>query len=445
MKIILKQGRILDPSVEMDVVGNVIIEDDQLVEIGPDVPVEEDADVVIDCTGLWIAPGFVDPHVHLREPGDEHKETIASGTQAAAAGGFTTICCMPNTRPVLDNPAIIDFILDKAAAPDAGGVFVAPVGALTLGGNSESIADLAAMKRAGIVAASDEGFPIQNARIMSRALEICKELDLPVMVHSEDLTLSADSVMNEGAMSAMLGLRGAPRSAEEIMVMRNCLLSLHTGCQVHIMRVTTWGAVEMVRQAKYLGARVTCEIAPHNFCLTEEAVGEFDPRFKTTPPLRGRNDVDLLLQALADGTIDCVASDHSPHAAYEVEVPFDAAPFGMAGLESAAAVTFTELTHKGILSPLDTIRKLSTAPAKILKLDAGTLQPFETPVAQVTLIDPELEWNFDVHRTFSKGKNSPFQGKALKGKVLMVFCGSEIYRDAAFAPSREQVRLQLRS
>jgi len=271
---------------------------------------------------------------------------------------------------------------------------------------------------------------------MTRAMEFCSQLDLPIMAHCEDLELSRYGSLNEGAMSAMLGLKGMPRSAEEIMVMRNCLLALHTGCQVHIMRVSTWGAVEMIRQAKYLGARVTCEICPHHFTLTEEAVGEFNPIFKTTPPLRTQHDLDILLQAIADGTVDCIASDHSPHADYEVQVPFDEAPFGMAGLESAVGVTLTELTHKGILTPLDTIRKLSTAPAEILRLDAGTLQPFETPVAQVTLIDPDYEWVFDVNRTFSRGKNNPFHGRELKGKVMMTISGGEIYRDAHFEERR---------
>lgn len=436
MKIILKNGRILDPSQELDVIGNVIIEDEVVVEVGSDVEVEEDADEIIDCTGLWITPGLVDMHVHLREPGEEQKETIATATQAAAAGGFTTVCCMPNTNPPLDNAALIDFILDRAASPLAGGVFVAPVGSLTEGNRGDRIANLEAMRKAGIVAASDEGCATQNSKVMNRAMEYCNQLDLPILAHCEDYTLSDGGVMNEGAVSAMLGLKGMPRSAEEIMVMRNCLLSLHTGCQVHIMRVSTWGAVEMIRQAKYLGARVTCETCPQYLCLTEEMMADFAPEFKTTPPLRTQVDIDLLMQALADGTIDVIASDHSPHADYEVQVPFDEAPFGMAGLESCLSVTLTHVTHSGVLSPLETIRKLSTAPAKILRLDAGTLRPGDSPVAQVTLIDPELKWKFDVQKTFSKGKNTPFNGMELKGKAVLTISGSEIYRDASFDNAR---------
>lgn len=437
MKTVLKNGRILDPSQNIDVIGNVVIENDQVVAFGPKLDVK-DATETYDCKGMWITPGLVDPHVHLREPGQEHKETILSGTQSAAAGGFTTVCCMPNTTPPLDSPALIDFLMDKAASPEAGGVFVAPVGALTMGNSEGQLSDLAALKRAGIVAASDEGSPIQSAKVMTRAMEFCVQIDLPIMAHCEDLTLSEGGSMNDGSVSAMLGLKGMPRSSEEVAVMRNCLLSLHTGCQLHVLRVSTWGAVEMIRQAKYLGAPVTCEICPHHFVLTEEAIGEFNPNFKTTPPLRTQLDIDILLQAITDGTIDCIASDHSPHARYEVEVPFEEAPFGMVGLESVVGVTLTYLTHKKQLSPLETIRKLSTAPAEILRLEAGTLKPGETPVAQITVIDPNIEWTFDVNRTFSKGKNSPFQGMKLKGKPMLTFCGSEIYRDAFFDDSRYQ-------
>lgn len=435
MKVLLKNGRILDPSQDLDFVGSLLIEDDQIEAYGPDLR-QVDADEVYDCTGMWICPGLVDPHVHLREPGQEHKETIITGTQAAAAGGFTNICCMPNTNPPLDNAALIDFILDRSASPESGGVFVAPVGALTKGMAGQQITDLAAMKRAGIVAVSDEGFPIQNSLVMHRAMEYCLQLDLPIMAHCEDLSLSDGGSMNDGAISAMLGLQGIPRSAEEVAVMRNCLLAMNTGCQLHVMRVSTWGAVEMIRQAKHLGANVTCEVTPQHFVFTEENVGEFDPLFKMTPPLRTQVDIDIILQALNDGTIDCISSDHSPHANHEVEAPFDDAPFGSAGLESAVGATLTYLTHRGILSPLETVRKLSTAPAQILRLDAGTLRPGETPVAQLTVIDPDCEWTFDVSRTFSLGKNSPFHGLKFRGKSMLTFCGSEIYRDAMFPNSR---------
>jgi dihydroorotase len=435
MKTVLKNGRILDPSQELDIVGSVVIEHAQITDVAESVD-ETGAVEVYDCTGLWIAPGFVDMHTHLRQPGETHRENIMTGTQAAAAGGFTTVCHMPNTTPALDDPALVDYIFDRAASPEAGGVFVAPVGALTLGNQGERLSDLSALKKAGIVAASDEGHPIQDASVMRRAMEVCLQLDLPIMAHSEDRSLSGNGCMNEGAISAMLGLKGIPRSAEEVAIMRNCLLSLNTGCPMHIMRVSTWGGVEMVRQAKYLGAPVTCDVAPHHFSLTEDSVGEFDPNFKTTPPLRTEIDVELIQQAMQDGTIDCVASDHSPYAPHEVHTPFEEAPFGMAGLESAVAVTLTNVTHRGVLSPLETVRQLSTKPAEILRLEAGTLRPGGTPVAQVTVIDPNVEWTFDAKRTFSKGKNSPFDGMRMRGKVLLTFCGGEIYRDALYGAGR---------
>jgi dihydroorotase len=435
---LLRNGRILDPSQNLDIIGSVLIEDDQIIEVGENVD-QSHLDEVYDCTGLWICPGLVDPHVHLREPGDEHKETIITGTQAAAAGGYTTICCMPNTNPPLDNPALVDFILDRAASPEAGGVFVAPVGALTKGLEGAELTNLSAMKRAGIVAASDEGFPIQNSLMMSRAMEMCKQLDIPIMAHCDDVGLSKGGTMNDGAMSAMLGLKGIPRTAEEIATMRNCILSLDIGCPTHIMRVSSWGAVEMIRLVKSLGAPVTCEVTPMHFVFTEDNIGEFDTRFKITPPLRTKIDIELLTQGLQDGTIDCIASDHSPHASHEVDVPFEDAPFGAATLECTLGATLTYLTHRGVLSPLETIRKMSTNPAMILGLDAGTLRPGETPVAQITVVDPEIEWTFDRHKTFSKSKNTPFHRMAFKGKCMLTFCGSEVYRDALFNEERYNI------
>lgn len=438
MTVLLKNGRLLDPTTGRDEIGSLLIRDDQIVELGPEVG-NQAADEVYDCTGYWICPGLVDPHVHLREPGEEYKETIVTGTQAAATGGFTTICCMPNTRPALDNPALIDFLLDRAASPEAGGVFVAPVGALTKGMKGEELTDLAALKRAGIVAASDEGFPIQNSRLMQQAMEFCFQLDLPIMAHCEDAALAEGGAMNEGGVSTLLGLKGIPRTAEEIAIMRSCLLSLNTGCRVHIMRVSTWGSVEIIRLMKSLGAPITCEISPMHLMFTEEAVGEFDTRFKISPPLRTQADIDILMQALADDTIDCIASDHSPHAAHEVDVPFASAPFGASTLEAIVGVALTRLTHPGILTPLQTIDKLSSRPAEILHLEAGTIAVGETPVAQVTVIDPNLEWTFDRRKMASKSKNTPFHGCQFKGKALLTFCGGEIYRNADF-PEEERYK-----
>jgi dihydroorotase len=397
---------------------------------------EEGADEVYNCSGLWIAPGLVDINVHLREPGHERRETIKTGTQAAAAGGFTTICCMPNTNPALDSPSLIDFIFDTAASPEAGGVFVAPVGAMTAGQKGERISDLAALKQAGICAASDEGSPVQDSGVLKRAMEFCLQLDLPLMLHCSDLALENHGDMNDGAMSAMLGLKGIPRSAEEIMIMRACILALNTGCPIHILRISTWGSVEIIRQFKHMGAPITCDATPHHLTLTEDDVDEYKTNFKTLPPLRTTVDLDILIEALNDGTIDCIASDHSPFASHEVTTPFADAQMGVVGLESSVGVVLTRATHQGVLSPLETIRRMSTAPAEILGLEAGTLKPGGTPVAQITVIDPNAEWKFDVNRTFSKGKNSPFEGKELQGKAVLTFVGSEIYRDAMFDSER---------
>ncbi len=435
MRTLLKNGRILDPSQNIDMVGDLLIEDHQIEAYGPNLDVA-DVKETYDCTDMWIVPGLIDLHTHLRQPGFDHRETISTGTQAAAAGGYTVVCCMPTTQPTLDSPSLVDYILDAAASPSSGGAFVQPIGALTVGMKGEQLSDLSALRRAGIVAASDVGAPTQNSRVMKRAMEYCTQLDLPIIAHCEDLELSQGGSINEGPVSAMLGLRGIPRSAEEIMVMRNCLLSLHTGCKLHVTGVSTWGAVEMVRQAKYLGAPVSCDIFPHHFCLTEEDVGEFDTRFKVSPPLRTQVDLDIIVQALNDGTIDCIASNHSPYASHEVDVPFGEAPFGISGLESALGVTLTHLTHKGILSPLETVRKLSTAPAMVLRLEGGTMRHGETPVAQITVVDPNHRWRFDVGRTFTKGKNSAFHCMELQGKAVVTFCGAEIYRDAAFPESR---------
>lgn len=437
---VFKNGRILDPSQDLDIIGSIILEDGQVTEIGEDVEIGE-YDELYDCSGLWITPGLVDLHTHLREPGEERRETIKTGTQAAAAGGFTTICCMPNTSPALDNPAIVDFILDKAASPEAGGIFVQPIGALAKGQMGLELADIAALRQAGVAAVSDEGCPIQDASVMMRAMEFCLQLDLPIMVHCEDVSLTVDGCMNDGPTSAMLGLNGIPRSAEEIMIMRNCVLALNTGCRVHFMRVSTWGGVEMIRQFKYLGAPITCEVSPPHLTLTDEAIGEFNPIYKTTPPLRSEVDIDILMQALADGTIDAIASDHSPYAPFEVEVPFEEAPMGMSTLESTLGVILTHVTHKGILTPLETIHRLSTGPAQILGLEAGTLVPGKTPVAQMTIIDPNLEWTFDAQRTFSQGKNSPFHGWSLTGKAMVTYCGNEVYRDPMLSNERYELAL----
>ncbi|MEP0766805.1 MAG: dihydroorotase [Fimbriimonadia bacterium] len=428
MKTLLKGGRVLDPSQNLDVIGDLLIENDQIVEMNGQEKLEP-GDTIIDCTGLWVCPGLIDLHVHLREPGFEYKETISTGTQAAAAGGFTTICCMPNTDPPLDKRAIIEYVVTRAASSESGGIFVAPIGAVARGMGSDHLAEIASMKEAGIVAVSDDAFPIQDAEMMHQAMQYCKMLDLPIATHCEDLSLTRGGAMNEGAMSAVLGLKGMPRTAEDIQVARNCVLSISTGCRLHVCHVSTWGAVETIRKAKSLGAPVTAEVTPHHLILTDNATDGFDTNCKMNPPLRTQKDVDALREALADGTIDCIATDHAPHSLHEKQLPFSEAPFGIVGLESAVGLILTHLTHTGVLSPLQTIRAMSTAPAEAFALGGGTLIPGELPAAQITVIDPDLEWTFDVRKTFSKSRNSPFHGWQLRGKAVMTIWGDEVYRD----------------
>jgi len=427
---LLKGGRILDPSQDIDQVGDLLIRDSQVGALLGDVP-PGPYDEVVDCSGLWVCPGLIDLHVHLREPGQEHKETIASGTQAAAAGGFTTICCMPNTDPPLDNRAMIEYVLSRAATHDGGGVFVAPIGAATKGMLNTELTEMAAMKESGAVAITDDAFPIQESELMQQVMLYARMLDLPVVTHCEDTSMTRGAIINEGKISAMLGLEGIPRSSEDIHVARNCILAISTGCRLHICHVSTWGAVETIRTAKKLGGRITAEATPHHLVLTDEVCSAFDTNAKMNPPLRTRRDVDALRAGLADGAIDCVATDHAPHAVFEKLQPIDQAPFGIVGLESAVGLILTELTHTGILTPLETVRVMSTNPARAFSLAGGTLKPDETPAAQITVIDPDIEWTFDVRKTFSKGRNTPFNGWKLKGKAVMTFWGGEVYRDSS--------------
>lgn len=435
MKILLRNGRILDPSQDIDTFGSVVIEDGQITEVGPEVN-EEGADEAYECRGLWIAPGLVDLDCRLWEPGFTHRESIQSGTRAAAAGGFTTLCVQPNTSPALDAAALVSFLQEKASAPDAGGVFVAALGALTLGQEGQRLSNFSSLKKAGAVGVCDEGGPLQSAGLMSRAMSHCVQLDLPLLAHCEDLSLSSGGAMNEGAVSALLGLKGIPRTAEEALVWRNASLSQATGCPTVLQRVSTWGSVMAVRQFKEMGAPVSCTVLPQHFCFSEADMLEFDPSFKAFPPLRTPDDVALIQQAIGEGVIDVIASGHCPYAPYEVDVPFSEAPFGFPGLETTLAATLTHLTQKGILSPLETIRRLSTSPAELLRLEAGTLKPEGTPLAQVVVIDPNLEWTFDASRSFSRGKSTPFHGARFSGKAVLTFVGAEIYRDPALPSSR---------
>jgi dihydroorotase len=366
----------------------------------------------------------VDLHVHLREPGFEYKETILTGTAAAVAGGFTSVCCMPNTNPVNDNQAITEFILDRARAAGAARVF--PIGAITKGSDGKELAEIGDLRRAGCVAISDDGKPVMNSLIMRRAMEYALAFDLPIIDHCEDLHLSEGGCMNEGLVSTQLGLQGIPAAAEDIMVARNLALARLTGARLHLAHLSTAGSVRMVREAKANGIRLTAEACPHHFTLTEEAVRGFNTLAKMNPPLRGWDDVQAIKEGLRDGTIDVIATDHAAHAAQEKQQEFAAAPNGLIGLETAFPLTLA-LVEEGVLSLEAAVAKLTIGPAQAFSLDKGTLAPGAD--ADVVIVDPAESWDIDSSRFRSKGRNSPFTGWKVKGKVYMTLVGGRLVYD----------------
>jgi dihydroorotase len=411
MKLIIKGGSVADP------VAGRITERDILVVDGKISLMEKNLEVagveVLDASGKLVTPGLIDMHVHLREPGYEAKETIRSGTRAAAGGGFTAVACMPNTAPVADQAAVIAYIKSTAAA--GGLVNVYPVGALTRGSRGEDLAEMGDMKEAGAVAFSDDGMPVADAGLMRRAMQYARMLDLTVISHCEDKHLSGGGVMHEGYMSTVLGLRGIPASAEEVMVARDILLAEETGCRLHIAHVSTAGSVRLVREAKARGVRVTAEATPHHFTLTDEAVAHYDTSTKVNPPLRTAADVAAVREGLADGTIEVIATDHAPHTVEEKDVEYDRAPFGLVGLETAVGLVWTRLVGTGVLTPLQAVTKMTLNPARILGLTKGTLEA--GTAADLTVIEPEHSWRVDAARFESKGRNTPFQGMSLKGRA----------------------------
>ncbi|WP_227767029.1 dihydroorotase [Zhaonella formicivorans] len=409
MKLLIKGGRVIDPANGIDGIRDVLIVDGLIVKVEENI--NEEADEQIEAEGKIVAPGFIDMHVHLREPGFEHKETIASGTRAAAAGGFTAVVCMPNTNPVADNKAVVSFIKQKAE--QEGKVKVYPVGNVTKGAQGEELTEIGELKAAGVVALSDDGKPVHNGEIMRRALEYAQMFQLPIISHCEDLNLVASGYMHEGYISTVLGLRGIPAAAEEVMVARDIILAELTGSPVHIAHISTAGSVRLVREAKARGIKITAEATPHHFTLTDEAVIGYNTATKVNPPLRSSRHREAILEALADGTIEVIATDHAPHAREEKEVEYAYAPNGMVGLETAVPLMVTQLIHTGILDWSEAIAKLTINPAKILNLPLGTLSAGSP--ADVTIIDPEKEAVVDPARFQSMGKNTPFAGWELKG------------------------------
>lgn len=422
MKLLIANGYVIDPAQEVNAGKNLLLEDGRVVDLlarGDAAP--EDAQV-IDATGLIVAPGFIDLHTHLREPGQEYKETVATGAAAAVAGGWATICAMPNTDPINDNPAVTRFIIEQAQAAKLANVF--PIGAITKGSHGKELAEMGEMKNSGIVAVSDDGRPVPSPGMMRRAMEYARGFDLPVVDHCQDPSLSAGGVMHEGRWSLILGLRGMPAAAEEVDAVRDCVLARLTGARVHIAHISTRGAIEAVRQAKNEGLAVTCEVTPHHWTLTDEAVAGYDTNTKMSPPLRSRDHVDAILAAMKDGTIDAIATDHAPHHQDEKGLEFDQAPFGITGLETAVGLAF-DLVHRGVIDLERVVAMCSTNPARIFGLtDRGSLKKgFH---ADVTILDPQHRWVFDVTRSKSKSRNTPFNGRAMQGAAVATIVGGRL-------------------
>jgi dihydroorotase len=423
MSLLLRGGRVIDPANSLDAAQDVLIADGKIERLGRSLEAPPGAEVV-DARGKIVCPGFIDIHVHLREPGYEYKETVATGTRAAAAGGFTAVCCMANTNPVNDNGAVTDYILAKAKVE--GVVRVYPIGAVTRGLHGEELAELAELAESGCVAFSDDGRCVMNAGLYRHAMEYTLPFGAPLISHAEDASLSRGASMNEGVVSTETGLPGQPAAAEDVMVARDILLAELTGAHVHIAHVSTAGAVRLIRDAKARGLQVTAEVTPHHLVLTEEAVRTWDPNTKMAPPLRTKRDVEALLEALADGTIDCIATDHAPHALSEKEGEFDRAAFGIVGLETAVAVLLDRLVRPGLL-PLSTlIARLSRDPARLLDLPGGNLAAGAP--ADVTILDPDAETVVDPLRFRSRSRNTPFAGWTLRGAPWMTLVGGSVVR-----------------
>ncbi len=409
--LLIKNGTIIDPSQALEARHVLLIQDGKIAALGA--ALTHDEAEVFDATNLIVAPGFIDLHVHLREPGFEYKETIESGARAAVAGGFTSVCCMPNTKPVNDNSSVTSFIVEKARAAGLANVF--PIGAITQGSMGEQLAEIGEMKRAGIVGISDDGRPVCDAQMMRRALEYAKDFDLPVIDHCEDCCMAPAWAMHEGEYSARLGLKGLSGAAEDLQVSRDIQLAELTGAHVHIAHISTAKSVAFVRQAKQQGLRVTCEITPHHFTLTDAAVFEmqYDTNTKMAPPLRSQADLEACLEGLRDGTIDAIATDHAPHHTNEKAYEFDQSPNGIIGLETAVSLTLDRLVQRGVISLTRMIELLSCNPARLFKLNRGTLQT--GAIADVTIFDPNKVLKVEASRFQSKSRNMPFEGWELKG------------------------------
>jgi dihydroorotase len=421
--LLLRGGRVLDPARGVDEVADVLLQDHRVAAVGRALGVPDGARVY-DVKGKIVAPGLVDVHVHLREPGNEDEETIATGARAAAAGGFTSICAMPNTDPVTDNQAAVGFVVRQSLR--AGFARVYPIGAISLGQQGQRLAEFGEMVAAGAVAVSDDGRPVVSSHLMRTALEYARTFGVPVADHCEDPPLAAGGAMHEGLVATRLGLKGIPAAAEEIMVARDCLLAGLTGGHVHLCHVSTRGSVDLIRHARERGASVTAEVTPHHLTLTDHACDGYDTNAKMNPPLREAADVEAVRQALKEGVVECIASDHAPHAYDEKEAAFDDAPFGVIGLETAFAIAHTELVLGGVLTLPDLIARMSANPARTFHLPGGTLQP--GAAADVVVLDVTTPWTVEAGRFFSKSRNTPFAGRMVTGcAVLTVVNGRLVH------------------
>ena len=427
-RMIVRNGRLLDPSQELDLEAGraeLLIEDGRIATLAIDGdPIPQDGAEIVDAEGAWIVPGLIDVHAHLREPGQEYKEDLASGGTAAVAGGFTQVACMANTDPVNDDPSVTKYILDRAEKESPAKVRV--IAAATRGLRGEVMTEMMALREAGAVAFSDDGATITDSGAMRRVLEYSKMADAPVVVHAEDCALRGGGVVNEGPVATRLGLPGNPAAAEEVMVARDVRLASLTGAHLHVAHVSTAGAVHIIRKAREAGIRVTAEVTPHHLTLTDEATMGFDTNTRVAPPLRSQADVDALRAALAEGVIDVIATDHAPHASHEKEVEFTEAPPGMIGLETAVAVCL-DLVRDETLAPLELVRRLSTEGARILGLEGGSLR--EGGPGDVALIDPAREWTYDPAQGFSKSRNSPWAGETFTGRVKATIVDGRLVYD----------------
>jgi dihydroorotase len=417
--LLIRNGRVLDPASKTDAVQDLLLDGGKIKDIGGKLSAPGGSDV-LDATGLVVAPGFIDLHAHLREPGQESSETIATGTSSAARGGFTAVCCMPNTKPVHDNASITRFIVDKARREASTHVW--PIGAASAGSQGEAIAEIAAMKEAGIVAVSDDGKPIATARLARQVMDYCRSMDLPVIEHSEDVSLAAGAVMREGVTSTRLGLRGMPAAAEAVCVARDVQLAELAGAKLHVAHLSAKASLEQVRWAKSRGLRVTCEVTPHHFTLIDEDV-QYDSRFKMNPPLASREDREALLAGLADGAVDAIATDHAPHEPALKDVEFDRAPFGILGFETALALALEQLVQAGRLGLMRMAELFTTGPARILGIERK-IAPGQP--ADLTIFSLEHSWTYDVNDSPSKSRNSPFHGRTFKGAPMATIVSGRV-------------------